>query len=151
MLGNISMDRYRISALALLICVVCLGSPLAHGGACPTRPSPGTVVSNPLDLYSANGVLTAAFTLRSEVSNYLEECYIYQSSTGPVEAPTLHLNPGDQLNLSLTNGLSSVPPPPPGAAAPQNSAMSDMANMPAMAQSAAARNPCNGGTMVATS
>jgi FtsP/CotA-like multicopper oxidase with cupredoxin domain len=144
-------ERLQVVVLALVACGAGLISAPARSATCPARPKPGTVVNNPLDLYSTNGVLTAAFTLRSEVSNYLEECYIYQSSTGPVEAPTLHLNPGDQLNLSLTNRLSYVPPPPPGPAAPQNSAMSDMANMPAMAQSAAARNPCNGGTMVATS
>src|ERR1700678_1907825 len=152
MLGNISMDRYRISALALLICVVCLGSPLAHGGACPTRPSPGTVVSNPLDRFSGNSVLSGAFPVRSEVSTYLEECYIYQNSTGPVEAPTLHLNPGDQLELSLTDRLTYVPPPPPTkqSAMTDMAKMSDAAKMPA-SQGAATHDPCDGGTMVSTS
>src|ERR1700722_7049565 len=122
MLGNLSMDRYRISAWALLICMACLGSSLAHDAACPKRPVPGSVVNNPLDLYSANGVLPAAFTFRSELTNYLEECYIYQGSSGAVEAPTLHLNPGDQLDLSLTNRLTYLPPPPPT----KRSAMPDM-------------------------
>src|SRR6202050_5001582 len=141
------MDRYRTSTLALLACMACLGGPLAYGAACPTRPGPGSVVNNPLDLYSANGVLTVAFTLRSELASYLEECYIYQSSSGAVEAPTLHLNPGDQLDLSLTNRLTYLPPPPPT----KRSAMPDMEKMPATAQGAARHDPCQGGTMVATS
>jgi FtsP/CotA-like multicopper oxidase with cupredoxin domain len=141
------MDRYRISAWALLICMACLGSSLAHGATCPKRPVPGSVVNNPLDLYSANGVLTAAFTFRSELASYLEECYIYQGSSGAVEAPTLHLNPGDQLDLSLTNRLTYLPPPPPT----KRSAMPDMEKMPATSQGAARHDPCQGGTMVATS
>jgi FtsP/CotA-like multicopper oxidase with cupredoxin domain len=147
------MDRYRTSALALLICVACLGSALAHASTCPKRPGPGSVVNNPLDLYSAGGVLTVAFTLRSELASYLEECYVYQASSGAVEAPTLHLYPGDQLNLSLTNRLSYLPPAPPT----KRSAMTDMAKMPDMAkkpatsQGAATHDPCDGGTMVATS
>jgi FtsP/CotA-like multicopper oxidase with cupredoxin domain len=153
MLGTLSMHRYRLSALALLACMACLGAPLAYGATCPARPAPGSVVNNPLDLYSANGVLTAAFTLRSELANYLEECYIYQSSNGAVEAPTLHLYPGDQLDLSLTNRLSYVPPPPPTKRQAMSgmAKMSDMAKKPAATQGAATHDACDGGTMVATS
>jgi FtsP/CotA-like multicopper oxidase with cupredoxin domain len=139
------MDRHRLFAWALLLGTACLGGSLAHGATCPQRPQPGSIVNNPLALYSANGVLTAAFTLRSEVTNYLEECYIYQSTGGAVEAPTLHLNPGDQLDLSLTNRLTYLPPPPP------TRAMRGMANMAAKSPGAATHNPCDGGTMVATS
>jgi FtsP/CotA-like multicopper oxidase with cupredoxin domain len=99
-------------------------------------------VSNPLDIYSTDGVLTANFTFRSQLAAYLEECYIYQASAGPVEAPTLRLNPGDQLVLNLTNRLSYLPPPPPA----RSPAMAAMANMPGMTN-----NPCSGGTMSATS
>jgi len=64
-----------------------------------------------------------------------------------VEAPTLRLNPGDQLALSLTNRLTYLPPPPPS----RKSAMSAMASMPATEPRAAAHDPCVGGTMVGTS
>ena len=67
------------------------------------------MVNNPPDIYSTNGVLTAAFTFRSEVISFLEECYIYQTGSGAVEAPTLRLNPGDRLQLNLTNRLTYVP------------------------------------------
>src|ERR1700691_745870 len=141
-------DRLYELALAPVICAACLFSPVAHGaGSCPTRPPPGSVVNNPLDLYSTNGLLTAAFTLRSELSTYLEECYIYQSSAGAVEAPTLHLYPNDQLALSLINRLTYVPPRTPS----QHSPTTAMADMPGMAQPSATHNPCTGGTMAATS
>jgi FtsP/CotA-like multicopper oxidase with cupredoxin domain len=147
------MDRYRTSASALLMGLACLASSLAHGGACPARPAAGTVVNNPLALYSASGVLTAAFTLRSEVAGFLEECYIYQSNGGAVESPTLHLNPGDQLDLSLTNRLTYVPPTTltKRSARHDMSQMSDASKAPTATKGAATHNACDGGTMAATS
>lgn len=139
------MCRIRI-ALWCLAAWLTLGSTpsLAQSSGCPTRPASGTVVQNPLDLISANGKLTAAFSMRSELANFLEECYVYQSGSGVVEAPTLRLNPGDQLVLNLTNRLSYVPPP-------SQAARADMAGMPGMSTRAQANNPCTGGTMSATS
>lgn len=126
---------------------------LAAGGmaqtpSCPPRPTAGSVVNNPVAVNSQNGVLNAAFTLRSSFDNlgYLHECYIYQSSQGPAEAPTLRLNPGDQLVLDLTNRLSYLPPPPPAAkAAKPGHSMADMSGR------TTPNDPCTGGTMVATS
>ncbi len=123
---------------------------------CPARPSAGTVVSNPLDLYSRNGVLKAAFTMRSTLATYLEECFIYQSSNGAVEAPTLRLNPGDQLTLDLTNRLSYVPPSPfqqgpPPPPAVQGTTAAPVHKMSTMSMRSTANDPCSGGTMVATS
>jgi FtsP/CotA-like multicopper oxidase with cupredoxin domain len=134
----------RIYKFLLAALLSCAGLTLADAQStgCPPRPSAGTVVNNPLDIYSSNGVLTANFTFKSELAAYLEECYIYQSGTGPVEAPTLRLNPGDQLVLNLTNRLSYLPPSAPA----QKPAMGPMASMPGMTH-----DPCSGGTMAATS
>jgi len=133
--------------LAVAVSGLYLGSAAAQTNPCPTRPSPGTVVNNPLDLVSQNGVLTAAFTLKSyyPVGSFLQECYIYQeNSTTAVEAPTLRLNPGDKLDLSFTNRLSYLPPPPLNLPAKAK----DMSNMPGRGTP---NDPCTGGTMVATS
>jgi FtsP/CotA-like multicopper oxidase with cupredoxin domain len=123
---------------------------------CPARPSAGSLVSNPLDLYSQNGVLKAAFTMRSTLATHLEECFIYQSSNGAVEAPTLRLNPGDQLTLDLTNRLSYVPPSPfrqgpPPPPAEQRTTAASIPKMSAMSMRTTANDPCAGGAMVATS
>jgi hypothetical protein len=56
--------------------------------SCPARPNPGTVVSNPTEIISQDGVLNAGFTFLSsfDVHGYLNECYVYRTSPGPVEA-----------------------------------------------------------------
>src|SRR5580704_4764910 len=79
---------------------------------CPLRPGPGGPLLNPPDVFSQNGVLTAAFTMRSsfDVDHYLHVCYNYDAPTGRVEAPTLRVNPGDQLVLQLTDRLTYTPP-----------------------------------------
>ena len=38
---------------------------------------------------------------------YMHYCYVYMYQGQPVEAPTLRLNPGDQLNLNLTNNIQA--------------------------------------------
>ena len=135
------------------------GTAVAQNPGCPTRPAAGTVVNNPLDLFSANGQLQVDFTMQSQLAAYLEECFIYQASGGAVESPTLRLNPGDQLVLNLTNRLSYLPGPPIASVlTPMNhagmAAMPGKAATPAMASMlprTTANDPCTGGTMVATS
>jgi FtsP/CotA-like multicopper oxidase with cupredoxin domain len=127
------------------------GSAAAQSASCPPRPTTGSVVNNPPELSSQNGVLNASFTFRSsfDTSGYLHECYIYQTTQGPVEAPTLRLNPGDQLALDLTNRLTYLPPPPPGPQAARSTA--GMPGMQGMSGRTTPNDPCTGGTMVATS
>ena len=74
---------------------------------CPERPLPGTPVNNPLDLYSQNGVLNVDLLIQNSVDleGFPRVCYIYIYQGQPVEAPTLRVNPGDTLNISLTNNL----------------------------------------------
>ena len=144
------MSVMRQSLLIVLGCGVAL-SAWGQTPSCPARPSPGSVVANPLDLTSTSGVLSAALTFRSSFDSegYLHECYIYQSANGPVESPTLRLNPGDQLLLSLTNRLTYVPPAPPtpkGATANHN-----MGAMAGMAGRTTPGDPCSGGSMSPTS
>jgi len=76
---------------------------------CPLRPSPGSPVLNPLDLFSQNGVLTLDLLLQNQKQNdgYMHYCYIYMYQGQQVEAPTLRLNPGDRLILTLTNNIQS--------------------------------------------
>jgi FtsP/CotA-like multicopper oxidase with cupredoxin domain len=94
------------AALALLIC----GSSL-HAAAqiCPPRPAPGSPILNPLDLYSQNGSLTVDLTLQNakEDDGFMHYCYNYMYQGQMIEAPTLRLNPGDQLILNLTNNIQS--------------------------------------------
>ena len=145
------MTAIHRSLLAILACGLTAGSVCAQAPTCPPRPNPGSVVNNPLDAISQNGVLNASFTFRSSLDTlgYLHECYIYQTSQGPVESPTLRLNPGEQLVLDLTNRLTYLPPPPPSAKVARPA--SGMPGMRGMAGRATPNDPCSGGTMVATS
>jgi FtsP/CotA-like multicopper oxidase with cupredoxin domain len=81
----------------------------AQVGNCPSRPSPGTPVANPLDLFSQSGSLTVDLALNNGVDSagYTHDCFNYTANDGStIEAPTFHLNPGDTLNLTLTNQLN---------------------------------------------
>jgi FtsP/CotA-like multicopper oxidase with cupredoxin domain len=79
-------------------------------GQCPARPASGTVVSDPPSVSSVNGVLTAQFTMAQSVDSYgyTHYCYNYVTGTQTVEAPTLQLNPSDQLALTIVN--QNTPP-----------------------------------------
>ncbi len=103
---------------------------------CPGRPYPNTVVRNPLDLTSSNGVLNLALTLRSREMMELpmKVCYAYQAASGTMEAPTLRLNPGDLLELALTNRMAYVRP-----------------HKPVPKPSPSPHDPCAGGTVATTS
>jgi FtsP/CotA-like multicopper oxidase with cupredoxin domain len=145
------MSAIHRSLLAVLALGLAAGSGTAQTPSCPPRPNPGSVVTNPPDIASQNGVLNATFTFRSsfDTLGYLHECYIYQTGQGPVEAPTLRLNAGDQLVLDLINRLTYLPPPPPGPKAAK--AVTGMPGMPGMTGRTTPNDPCTGGTMVATS
>src|ERR1700689_2116095 len=70
---------------------------------CPSRPASGTVVADPFNIVSQNGALTAQFVLGHSVDSagYTHFCYKYQAPAQVVEAPTLRVNPGDMLNLTV--------------------------------------------------
>jgi FtsP/CotA-like multicopper oxidase with cupredoxin domain len=74
--------------------------------ACP-RPSTGSVVLEPEDLRSQNGVLKVELTIHNftDQSGSTRYCYI---SGGGSQSPTLRLNPGDLLILNLKNNLSDA-------------------------------------------
>src|SRR5271169_2949075 len=98
-----------------LVIVVCGFSFLGAAGQCPARPAAGTVVQDALSLSSQNGVLNTKLAMGYSVDTYgySHYCYKYATTTGPVESPTLRLNPGDQLELGVkdvivNDGLDSM-------------------------------------------
>lgn len=74
----------------------------APPGPCPLRPAAGSVVREPDDLSSRNGVLRLDLTYRNAVGadGQMRYCYVYKDGS---EAPTLRLKPGDLLILHLKN------------------------------------------------
>jgi FtsP/CotA-like multicopper oxidase with cupredoxin domain len=134
------------SMLLSLICVVAVAGAWAQGPICPARPMPGTLVGNPLNLYSQNGVLNVNLTLQNVfgTDGFEHYCYVYLNQGQQVEAPTLRLNPGDQLELNLTNNIRPPFGPPP-----------QKMQMPMQVPPKYASNPpdpdCNGGTILPSS
>jgi len=89
---------------------------------CP-RFAEGSVVQDPPELYSKRGQLEVALLFKSFVDAQGLRRYCYITDSG-LQAPTLHLNPGDRLLINFQNDL------------PPDSEMN-----------AANRDPCEGGPM----
>src|SRR5271170_178515 len=96
-------------AAALLACFVAPISASAANNSCP-RPDTGAVVTSPPDLFSSNGVLNASFDYYTTVDSAGRTLFCFVTPDG-LQSPTLHVRPGDTLNLSVTN---RNPAPPPG-------------------------------------
>src|SRR5438552_283539 len=92
----------RAACLTFLFLVLVPSFALATtSDPCP-RPAEGSVITSPPDLYSANGVLTVALNYYTSVDQWGRTLFCYTTPDG-LEAPTLHVNPGDTLNITLTN------------------------------------------------
>jgi len=91
----------------LLVVLLCGMAATRVTAQCPPRPESGTVVQDPYAIKAQNGVLQADFSLGYSVDQkgFTHYCYQYQAPSGVVEAPTLRLNPGDTLQLNLTDAI----------------------------------------------
>ena len=77
--------------------------------SCP-RPVAGSTVHPPPDLFSRDGVLNVVFDYFTALDDAGRTLFCFRTPDGLV-SPTLHVKPGDILNLSVTN---RVPAPPAG-------------------------------------
>ena len=115
-------------------------SPRPDDSACP-RPREGSIVSEPIDLRSKEGVLRVELAFQSSVGpdGLTRYCYTYKDDT---QSPSLRLHPGDTLILTLKN---AAPFPPPG---------DDSSHLEMPTNTAAEKlsgNPCAGGVMASAS
>ncbi len=99
-------------ALFLSVAAACLPASAyaqkSPSETCPRAPI-GSVVTDPENLRSENGVLKVSLAFKSYLSPAGETrfCYIYEKDGA--QAPTLRLKPGDTLILTLKNALASSP------------------------------------------
>jgi len=107
------------------------------GDPCP-RPAAGSVVPEPEDLRSRNGVLRLHLSLHNHAQpdGSMRYCYLLPDGA---QSPTLRLHPGDLLILKLKNELTALAP----------ASVPDDAHHHAMSKHAA--DPCLSGAMTATS
>jgi FtsP/CotA-like multicopper oxidase with cupredoxin domain len=140
------MHKYLVRVSIWLMAGLSVATAAGQVGNCPSRPNPGTPIANPLDLYSQNGALNVALALNNGVDSagYTHDCYNYSTGNGTVEAPTLRVNPGDSLTLTLTNQLNL----PPSSA---NAMKHSMHMGPMKMAKSPADVSCNGGTVTQNS
>jgi len=126
---------------------MCVRGQIRAPETCP-RPAAGSTVPEPEDLRSQNGVLRLELSYRSFVDTNGQTRYCYLSKDG-AQAPTLRVNPGDELILSLKNDLpeesAASPQTPTQAGPPHVKAAKPGGSMQMTAQLAAA--PCAGTEM----
>jgi len=103
------MRSLHRAVLLVVMCGVFQVCAWAQPGVCPLRPQPGSIISNPLDLYSQNGTLSLDLQLKNaaDSNGFMHYCYVYMYQGKQVEAPTLRLFPGDQLVLNLTDSIKA--------------------------------------------
>lgn len=114
-----SLLEATLGLLALQTLVGCGGSSGGSTNSSPqpippvanacARPVAGSVVQNPSDLYSVGGELTVSFSYQSTTDADGRTLYCFMTPDG-LENPTLHVNPGDQLIINITNNTPATPP-----------------------------------------
>lgn len=106
--------QHLIIIAAVMVSGVFASAQTAHKAASPTpvhdpclRYQEGSIVTDPPELRSVNGLLKAVLTIRNSVDQYGHMRYCYTDEHGN-QAPTLRLHPGDTLSLTLRNEISLV-------------------------------------------
>ena len=139
------MQSFRILILvASVFCCVPGSSPAqssapsSTGEVCP-RPTIGSVVSEPEDLHSRDGVLRVDLTVHNYATPDGSARYCYIDAHGN-QSPTLRVNPGDLVILNLKNDLVDLH---------ADGAAGNHAHM--HAASGNADQPCTSGLMTPTS
>lgn len=74
---------------------------------CP-RLRAGNLVQQPPALFSSNGVLSVRFSYQQTTDYRGRLLHCFMTDTG-IEEPTLHVNPGDTLNITVTNNTPASP------------------------------------------
>jgi FtsP/CotA-like multicopper oxidase with cupredoxin domain len=74
---------------------------------CP-RPAAGGVVHNPTSLFSDDGVLNVQFSYQTRKDSDGRTLFCFMTPNG-IQNPTLHVHPGDMLNVTVTNNTPATP------------------------------------------
>jgi FtsP/CotA-like multicopper oxidase with cupredoxin domain len=76
--------------------------------ACQRFPA-GSVIQQPPALFSQNGVLNVQFSYQTTTDSFGRQLFCFMTPSG-LENPTLYVNPGDTLNVTVTNNTPKVVP-----------------------------------------
>jgi FtsP/CotA-like multicopper oxidase with cupredoxin domain len=84
-------------------------TPVAPVANACQRFAAGSVVQQPPALFSKNGVLNVNFSYQTTTDPVGRQLFCFMTPSG-LENPTLYVNPGDTLNVTVTNNTPSVVP-----------------------------------------
>ena len=101
-----TLSRVLRCVLTVFLLSPCLLAQVAPE-VCP-RAAAGSVVPEPEDLRSKDGVLKIELAYRSFVDTRGQTLYCYIYAKDSSQAPTLRVRPGDELILSLKNELPTA-------------------------------------------
>jgi FtsP/CotA-like multicopper oxidase with cupredoxin domain len=73
---------------------------------CP-RYAPGSVIHQPPALFSENGVLNVTFSYQTTTDSVGRQLFCFMTPDG-LQNPTLHVNAGDTLNITVTNNTPTT-------------------------------------------
>lgn len=101
-----------VATILLLLLALPVMSAFAQTPVAPVnnpcqRFAAGSVVHQPPALFSQNGVLNVQFSYQTTTDNQGRQLYCFMTPSG-LENPTLHVNPGDTLNVTVTNNTPPV-------------------------------------------
>ena len=102
--------------LALTPAIANAQTPSAASNPAPVAPvanacqrfTAGSTIHQPPALFSENGVLSVEFSYQSVTDSVGRQLYCFMTPSG-LENPTLHVNPGDTLNITVTNNTPFNP------------------------------------------
>jgi FtsP/CotA-like multicopper oxidase with cupredoxin domain len=139
-----------------IIAAPCAAAPQAASDPC-VRPPAGSLLSDPAELHSSEGLLSLELTLRNHraADGSVHYCYV---TAGGEQSPTLRMRPGDLLVLKLKNELADFgAPAAAGTAAPAHrhaavepAPIEPGALQPAPSPPQAAQDPCTSASMSIT-
>ncbi|HLY05858.1 MAG TPA: multicopper oxidase domain-containing protein [Rhizomicrobium sp.] len=97
-------NRLNRIVAAFAVLAVATFSCLATGAMADTckRPLVGSDIKPPPDIYSQNGVLSVTLDYFTTVDAWGRTLFCYVAPGG-MESPTLHVNPGDKIEIRLRN------------------------------------------------
>jgi FtsP/CotA-like multicopper oxidase with cupredoxin domain len=73
-----------------------------------SRFAAGSIIHQPPALFSANGALNVQFSYQTTTDSVGRQLFCYMTPNG-LEDPTLHVKPGDTLNITITNNTPASP------------------------------------------
>ncbi|MGC1461699.1 MAG: multicopper oxidase domain-containing protein [Terracidiphilus sp.] len=145
--------------LALVACIVFVGTQPSGAqsatGVCP-RPAVGSIVEEPEDLRSRNGVLEVELTAENAANPDGTLRFCFTDGAGR-ESPNLRVSPGDLVILHLKNSLTALPGMTPssgmasGPGSAPGSGMAPMVHDNSGGESEGNGTPCTSGMMDAVS